>query len=105
MRVDPVTADQVRQVLLNARAKGVDPVAELDRHGLLDYPAKRLTGAALLMESTVIELTTGATGGWVMKQIAQRNITTPHDMYTDLIHFLRGMAAQWRNEARMPPKT
>lgn len=104
-RIDPVTADRVRQVLLAARARGIDPVAALDQAGLLDYPAKQLVGAAILMESTVIEMTTGTTGTWILAQIARRNITTPHDMYTDMIHFLRGIAEQWRKQARTPPGT
>lgn len=40
-RVDQVTADQVRQVLLAARARGADPATALDQAGLLDHPGKQ----------------------------------------------------------------
>lgn len=40
MRVDPVTADKVRAVLLSARARGADPAVALDQAGLLSYPDK-----------------------------------------------------------------
>lgn len=40
-RVDQVTADQVRQVLLSAKARGADPATALDQAGLVDHPGKR----------------------------------------------------------------
>lgn len=40
-RVDPVTADKVRQVLVSARARGADPATALDQAGLLDHPGKQ----------------------------------------------------------------
>lgn len=36
-RVDPVTADRVRQVLTSARARGADPAMALDQAHLLTY--------------------------------------------------------------------
>lgn len=39
-RVDPVTADKVRQVLQSARARGADAAVALDQAGLLSYPGK-----------------------------------------------------------------
>lgn len=41
IRIDPHTADLVRAILSNCRRTGLDPVAELDRQGLLSYRAKR----------------------------------------------------------------
>lgn len=40
IRVDPVTADKVRQILVSARARGADVATALDQAGLLDYPGK-----------------------------------------------------------------
>lgn len=36
-RVDPVTADKVRAVLISARARGADPAVALDQAHLLTY--------------------------------------------------------------------
>lgn len=39
-RIDPVTADEIRRILLSAKARGADQVMALDQAGMLTYPGK-----------------------------------------------------------------
>lgn len=41
IRPDSVTAMTLRLALEEARIRGVDPAAVLDKYGILDYPEKR----------------------------------------------------------------
>jgi hypothetical protein len=55
-RVDPVTADKVRQVLVSARARGADPATALDQAGLLDHPGKQREAAINFMGLLIASL-------------------------------------------------
>lgn len=99
-RIDPVTADTVRRIIMISRARGVDPVIPLDRAGLLQYPGARREYAAILLEEVIRELSSGPTGR-MMNSLAMR---TPLDMKVKIIEALEGFVRQWRNEAT-PPAT
>lgn len=94
-RIDPVTADRIRQILLMSRSRGVDPVAILDRAGMLSYEAARREWGAILMDQVVAELNTGPLG----LAINGRQFRTPMDMKREILEALEGFARQWRSEA------
>lgn len=99
-RVDPVTADQIRQILLASRSRGVDPVAILDRADLLDYRTKRQLWSALLVEQVVEELRNGQLGMAFNARISGSTRHTPMDVKNELLQILEGMAQRWRKEAQ-----
>lgn len=94
-RIDPVTADRIRDIILASRSRGVDPVAILDRAGMLNYEAARREWAAIIMDQVVAELNTGPMGMVLNGKI----LRTPLDMKREIIEVLEGFARQWRGEA------
>ena len=55
-RVDPVTADKVRQVLSSARARGADPAMALDQAHLLAYRRQELMVEIRVVERIINDL-------------------------------------------------
>lgn len=94
-RIDPVTADRIRNIILASRSQGVDPVAILDRAGMLNYEAARREWAAIIMDQVVAELSIGPLG----LAINGRQFRTPMDMKREILEALEGFARQWRSEA------
>lgn len=86
-RVDPVTADKVRQVLQSARARGADAAVALDQAGLLSYPDKdrdaQIGFLGLLIES-LDQIPTELMG---VRQVPK----TPLDLKRWLMNYVKGI--------------
>lgn len=83
-RVDPVTADKVRQVLQSARARGADAAVALDQAGLLDYPGKRRQCRINAID-TLVQSTTSVSADVIFPNRLPR---TPLDLKQEVIKYL-----------------
>lgn len=88
LRIDPVTADRVRQTVQAARAAGGDPVAAMDKAGLLRYDARRHADQLELIDSMIDSIVATPADKVVSTPI--RAPMTQLDLKMSYVQFLRG---------------
>lgn len=90
-KIDPVTADRIRQVLTQCRARGLDPVPVLDAAQLLDHQAKRNLWSSIVLQEVAADLRSGSLNTLINRQ----SYRTPGDMKNEIIRLIEEVAHQW----------
>lgn len=87
-RIDPVTADQVRQVMAAARHRGADTVTALNRAGLLRHPAQQREDQIKLLRMLSQSLDQISTDLMGIKGLPK----TPLDLKRWVINYINGIS-------------